>query len=584
MKKILVVVSLALILVLSACAAPTPSPAPSPETSPTAPRPAPTPAPTVPAATSLPTSGPRPTPPPAIIPQYPAPAPTTPGSDKIGLAVGGAKDVGNFRENVRNKYLPLPTDITYEGLFYEYYFDTGIQKETRKLYAPSYSYAVTRDPLSQKTEYYLSVGLNSGIREEDFSRKKLNLVLVMDTSGSMQELYNQYYYDRYGNYQDAYAGEGITRLTKIDTAKDAVVSILNQLGDSDRFAVVLFNSNASLAKSMGPVKSANMRSIKDKILDLNAGGSTNMSGGMYMATEQFRDLAEVDSYEYENRIILLTDAQPNTGDLSSSGMMGTMRRNADSRIYTTFIGIGVDFNSTLIEEITKVKGANYYSVHSPREFRERVEDEFDYMVTPLVFNLRLNFESRGWRIEKVFGSPEADEASGRLMYINTLFPSKRVGGETKGGLVLLKLRKISAESEDKVYLRVTYEDRNGRSDSSEEVIRLEGGSPEYFDNSGIRKGVLLSRYASLLKYWMIDERQHIQYSRPWNPCISEDDGIVIPPESDFSQWERQSLPLTVSEPYRRVFQDFSRYFEREMDIINDYTLDQEIEILNILSR
>jgi Ca-activated chloride channel family protein len=192
--------------------------------------------------------------------------------------------------------------------------------------------------------------------------------------------------------------------------------------------------------------------------------------------------------------------------------------------------------------------------------------------------------SHGWAIEKVFGSPEADQASGRLMTINTLFPSKSVEGETRGGLVLLKLRKTSYSSGDPVYLRVSYEDRNGKIDGSEEVIDLEAWPPESFDNSGIRKGVLLARYAALLKNWMTDERDHWQYSRSWDPCIREDTGIIIPVEYNYSQWERQSLPLTVSGPYKALFRDFARYFESEIQAIQDNDLYQEFDILNYLSR
>ncbi len=367
------------------------------------------------------------------------PPTTTPGT--IGLSVGGAKDINNFRENILNDYLPLPTDITYEGLFYDYYFDTGMPQESRKLYNPSYSFAVTRDPLSCETEYYMSVGLNSGLKEEDFARKKLNLVIVLDVSGSMSEEYNRYYYDNFGLRHDIYNEEGIMHRTKIESATYAVADIINQLNDDDRLAVVTFNSDASVLRSMKDVSYREMDDLIDDILDLRAGGNTNMSAGIEKGTRQLRNVYRSDSYEYENRIIFLTDAQPNTGDLSASGMMGMVRKNADDHIYTTFIGIGVDFNSQLINEITKVKGANYYSVHSPREFNERVSEEFEYMVTPLIFNVRLNFESHGWRIEKVFGSPEADQSTGELMKINTLFPSKSVGGETKGGLVLLKLKK-----------------------------------------------------------------------------------------------------------------------------------------------
>jgi Ca-activated chloride channel homolog len=509
----------------------------------------------------------------------------SPPSGTIGLATGGAKDINNFRENIRNNYLPLPTDISYEGLFYDYYFDTGAQEATDKLFSPSYSYAVTRDPLSHQTEYYLSVGLNSGIRQEDFQRKTLNLVIVLDTSGSMGESYNQYYYDQFGNQQDAYAGEGNVKLNKMDSAKNAVVSILNQLNDDDRFSLVLFNSHAELLKSMGPVKKTNMNDVRSKVLNIHAGGNTNLSSGIDLATNQFRNYLEIDNYEYENRIIVLTDAQPNSGDYSGSGLAGIIERNAESRIYTTFIGIGVDFNTELIDLITKVKGANYYSVRSPKEFRQRVDEEFDFMITPLVFNVVFNFVSSGWKIDTVFGSPEADQATGRLITINTLFPSRSEGGEVKGGLVLLKLRKTSATDVDEpIYLRVTYEDRDGRIDGSEEVTSLEGTHPEYFGNSGIRKGILLTRYAALLKNWTIDERQHVQYSSPWDSTIDEDTGIIIPPETGLGQWERQSLPLTISAPYGRIFAKFGKYFEDEMNAIQDYSLEQELNILFSLSK
>jgi Ca-activated chloride channel homolog len=509
------------------------------------------------------------------------PAPTT-GGGNIGLAAGGAKDVSNFRENIRNNFLPQPSDVTYEGLFYDYFFDTGATEPARKLYSPSYSFAVTRDPISRQTEYYMSVGLNSGLKQSDFERKTLNLAIVIDTSGSMNESYNQYYYDGSGREVDAYSGEGLVRKTKMQSAAEAVVSILDQLREGDRVAVVTFNSRAFLDKPLGPVGATAMRSLKNHVLDITPGGSTNQEDGMRLGSEQFKGLNELSNYEYENRMIVLTDAQPNTGETSASGLLGIARSNASRRIYTTFIGIGVDFNSQLIENITKIKGANYYSVHSPAQFRARVEDEFDYMVTPLVFNLHLSFQSDDWRIEKVFGSPEADAASGSIMSINTLFAAKSEEGENRGGIVLMKLRKVSSRPDPRVYLRTTYEDRNGRVDGDESTVYLESQQPEYFPNSGIRKAVLLTRYASLMRNWMLDERQHINYSRSWDARVREDCGIVLPPDN-LGQWERTSLPLTVSPPYRSVFRSFAGYFSNETSELGDRDLDQETRLLDRLS-
>jgi Ca-activated chloride channel family protein len=253
-------------------------------------------------------------------------------NDNVGFSTGGAKNIVNFRENIDNGYLPLPTDVTCEGLFYDYYFDTGMNQPCDELFCPSYLTAVTRDPISHQTEYYLSIGLNSGLRESDFQRKPLNLVIVLDISSSMTENFDRYYYD--GD-RDSYDNEGIFRKTKIESAKDAVVSILHQLNEDDRFAVVLFNGDAILASSWEKARYRTIRIIEDDIWDINASGSTNMDAGIEMASDLFRINGLYNSREYENRIIILTDAQTNTGDTSSTGLYKDIERNAKKGIYTT---------------------------------------------------------------------------------------------------------------------------------------------------------------------------------------------------------------------------------------------------------
>ncbi len=507
------------------------------------------------------------------------------GGGNIGFSTGGAKDINNFRENIKNDYLPLPTDITYEGLFYDYYFDTGEEQECQELFCPSYSYAVTNDPFSQEKEYYLSVGLNSGIKESDFARKKLNLVVVLDVSGSMGSAFNQYYYDQFGNkinIEEEEEEEGDYQKSKMEIANEAVVALLDNLNHYDRFGMVIFESQAYLAKPLRLVGETDMEKVKDHILEIKSRGGTQMSAGMKLGTELYDELLEVDQSEYENRIIFLTDAMPNIGETSEEGLLGMTENNAANKIYTTFIGIGVDFNTELVEYITKIRGANYYSVHSAKQFKTRMADEFEYMVTPLVFNLQLNLEAQGYKIEKVYGSPEANEATGEIMKVNTLFPSKKEAGETRGGLVLLKLKKLSPASSLK--LRVSYENRQGEVGGSEAFINLEDREPEYFTNSGIRKGILLCRYADLVKNWIHDERLDYHEPEPIIYSVDEEKGIVVPPiiGPQLNQWERQSIALQVSSHYQDLFRRFKTYFESEMKALGDNNLTQEVDVLNNL--
>lgn len=519
--------------------------------------------------------------------------PSAPMADgTIGFSVGGAKDINSLRENIKNNFLPVPTDVTYEGLFYDYLFDTGIQEPCQKLFCPSYTSAISKDPFSGQDDYLLSVGLNSGIQQKDFARKKLNLIIVLDISGSMSSPFNQYYYDQFGTKRELSsvkeASEKDMTKTKMQVAKESAIALLDHLNPEDSFGMVLFDNVSYLAKPLRKIGDTDMGAIKNHILELQPQGGTNMSAGMKEATDQFNDYLGANSDEFENRVIFLTDAQPNRDDISETGMLGTTKSNADKKVHTTFIGIGVDFNTELIEQITKIRGANYYSVNSPSEFKKRMDDGFDFMVTPLVFNLQLTIDAPGFKIKEVYGSPEANEATGEIMKANTLFPSERTGGETRGGLVLIHMKRIS--DDNTIKLTASYEDRNGKQDSDSIAVEFEK-RPEFYDNTGIRKGITLARYANLLKNWLLKERDVIDKQKPLplQPIVPPVatyyvEGIpIIDPEFILGRWERQSEKLRVSDEYRQLFAEFVPYFEREKNAIGDQSMDKEIEILRLLS-
>lgn len=495
----------------------------------------------------------------------------------LGFSVGGAKDVENFRENIEKGYFPISTDITYNGLFYDYSFDTGVGQETDQLFSPAYSTAISKDPISEKNEYYMTVGLNSNIKESDFARKKLNLVVVLDISGSMSSLLDKYYYD------DPFAQKEIEYKSKMQAANEAVTILLDQLNDDDRFGMVLFDDEAYLAQEINSVATIDLPTLKEHILEIKESGGTNFEAGYKMANDLFKEYKNIDSDEYENRIIVITDAMPNMGDTSKESLMGMVKENSKNGVYTTFIGVGVDFNTRLIEAISDNKGANYYSVHTPEDFRTRMGEEFEYMVTPMVFDLKLDLSSEEYEIEKVYGSDTANEETGNIMHVNTLFPSKtNESGEVKGGVVLLKLKKKTDAPSGEVKLTVSYTDRNGTSYENYQTVEVTDGAERY-DNTGIRKAIVLTRYVNTLKNWILYERS------------AEDKFLIIPAigicDCDYTQeeivvilgeWERKSVELTVSDEYKAIFGDLKAYIKEQNNHMQDKTFDKEFEVLDML--
>lgn len=496
--------------------------------------------------------------------------PGTRSGPAIGFSTGGAKDIDNFRENLKSNYVPLPSSVTYEGLYYDYYFDLFSPQKCTELFCPSYSRAVSPDPFSTEKEYYLSVGLDSGITE--FKRPPINLTIVLDYSGSMSSGFNQYYYDPNGKQKST-----DDRRSKMELANEAIVNITKHLQPEDRFGLVLFDDSSFVDIPMESMKNFKRDALEKALLTTRPQGGTNMEAGMTLGVQQFSKVVDK-STNYQNRIIFITDAMPNMGATSEDGLLGIGKKAAEKGIYTTFVGVGVDFNTELIESITKMHGANYYFIQSKEDFEKRMDKEFDFMVTPLVFDLNLFMESKGFEIDTVYGSPESNLANGQLMQVKTLFPSAKTDEAVKGGIVLLKLKKQENASDEHIKLHVSYKDIQGKIHYSSKDVVFNKDSESY-DSSGIRKAIVLTRYANLLKNWMIDQRMYCNTI----PAMYDYSHFgIINPQQRLSKWERGSCSMVPSEGYSKIFTYFDQYLMKEMNNIGDSTLVQERDVMSTL--
>ncbi|CAF3942075.1 unnamed protein product [Rotaria sordida] len=511
------------------------------------------------------------------------------GPRGLGFAVGGAKDVNNFRKNIQNNYLPVITDISYEGLFNDYFFHTGNQQEDndkKQLFCPSYTMAVTKSPLQmtndqQLYEYYMTVGLNSNLNEETFKRNPMNLVICIDTSGSMSSPFNRYHYD------GCHSNTATEENTEYDTRSKMLITIeviskvLDHLKPNDRLAVVTFNSQALVIQPITKLSELNIKQLKYDLSTIRADGGTNMSAGIDCSASSFETVSSMANDDYDNRILFLTDAQPNLGNLNENSFYSRIEKLAKERIYITFIGVGIDFNTQLISSITKQRGANYFSVHDSKKFLQLLDKDFDLILTPLVFNVEMKLQSDLFDVEHVYGSPECDETKqGECIKINTLFPS-RIDDEqqTRGGIVLLKLKTkklIEDTFSTAAYFSVTYEDRLGNKCEEKQSINIHMKNEINYENSGIRKAILLVNYVTLLKQWINHERECKYNERKIVLDLKEKNAEKLSP------WERQSTELIVSEQYREQFKAFLAYFETEMELIQDKDLQQEVKLLTKL--
>ena len=396
----------------------------------------------------------------------------------------------------------------------------------------------------------------------------------------------------------------------------------DHLGDDDQFGMILFSHQAYTAKKLDFIKNVDRGALSAQIMNVVELGGTNFEAGFKEAVELHSDCM-TNSNDYENRILFLTDAVPNRGatdkgklfnlvENAANGNYHNERNDTNSlmRIYTTFIGIGIDFNTRLIEYISGLRGANYFCVNSRNDFIYQMADkqQFDCMVTPLIFNLKLSLNLNNWDIEAIYGGNDSKDNKNEFQqiegkielikvatYFATIQRKRKVRlntakskkdehkeiVESKGGITLIKLKRRGEKSgsnemegkddicdgndSDIIEVKLCYEDRNNNTFTNSQSVVFENsdsgygysiGSTHYFSNTGIRKAVLLSEYVKLIHNWVGFERE------------------TLKPLKDNK--------LQVNRLWMKKLTKFKKHFENEMKHIQDESLTKEMKTLDLL--
>ena len=150
-----------------------------------------------------------------------------------------------------------------------------------------------------------------GQMPEIAARPPLNLVFLIDTSGSMDDP------------------------TKLPLLKQSFRLMLDQLRPQDKVAIVEYAGSAG--QVLSPTNASDRTVILQAIQSLGAGGSTNGQGGL----EQAYSLAETMRADGEvNRVILATDGDFNVGLSNPDALKDFITEKRDTGTYLSVLGFG----------------------------------------------------------------------------------------------------------------------------------------------------------------------------------------------------------------------------------------------------
>jgi len=167
---------------------------------------------------------------------------------------------------------------------------------------------------------------------------RIQLAMVLDVSGSMYE-------------ED---GTGISRLNRI---QEAANSALEYLRPTDTIAIVAFANNAELVLPATPVsEKARIMDVINKIdmFNVDAGG-TSMDQGIDLGLAELRKTKDESSV---SQLVVLTDGETTGEQLCRD----YARKAPEEKIRFSVIGVGTEWNSSLIKDIASLSNGSWYYI------------------------------------------------------------------------------------------------------------------------------------------------------------------------------------------------------------------------------
>lgn len=326
------------------------------------------------------------------------------GSTKMGATVGGAQDINYARSQIKDGKIPLPNTFTSEGLFSEHDLPLSNSNSCDSMICVIAEAMPARISQKPETVAFAQIGFSSGLDPETWEPEPLNLVAVVDKSGSMS-----------GN--------------PIQLVKDSLLQILKQLGSHDQLSIVLYGDRSHVFMPPIIASNQNKRKIEDYIRSIQSAGSTNMESGLRVGYTLAADSSK--TFEGNTRLMLFTDEQPNVGNTSAEGFMGLMETGSEKGIGLTTIGVGVQFGAELANKVSTVRGGNLFFFPDRPKMINTFKKEFDTMVTELAYEMDLTISPKsGYKVSEVFGLPaDAFEwnKDSITLTVQTLFLSRKKG-------------------------------------------------------------------------------------------------------------------------------------------------------------
>lgn len=374
-------------------------------------------------------------------------------------------------------------------------------------------------------EAVLQIGFTTAEVNERTDLRPLNLVLVIDKSGSMAD------------------GDKMSRV------KEGLRTMLTRLRPDDIVSIVTFDFGAKVLYPASRLGDG--AAVRQAIDCLAPDGGTNLHSGLMLGYAEASKHFQKDA---TNRVIILTDG------IANQGVTDPSRIAAESAIYNkqgidlSTIGVGLDLNNDLLRTLARSGRGLYHFISDYKDIDKVFVNEVQSLVSSVAKNVTVRIEyGPGLQLEKVYGY--APMMSNGTVSINM---DDMNNGLTQ--VVMAKFRTNSMSNPVPVKVRLSYYDVK-RKCVVEEIqdLRLtpaESDSCELLADVEVKKNYTIAELADSL-FAMTGHAKRGNYSQAQNTL----DASVAMAYGRYPNMEDQDI---------RFILDIVQGYQRDLKVYNEY--------------
>jgi Ca-activated chloride channel homolog len=263
------------------------------------------------------------------------------------------------RSSLTGGFLPTPDQVRIEEMV-NYFPYAYAAPEGDAAFASTVSVMPT--PWNPGTRL-VTIGIQ-GALPEVAARPPLNLVFLIDTSGSMEDA------------------------NKLPLLKQSLSLMLAELRPEDQVAIVAYAGSAGLV--LPPVKAADRAAILASLDNLAAGGSTAGAAGLelaYQVAEGMKADGEV------SRILLATDGDFNVGIDDPDGLEAYVAKQRETGTYLSVLGFGRgNLDDAIMQALAQNGNGTAAYIDTLSEARKVLVDQLTGALFPIADDVKIQVE------------------------------------------------------------------------------------------------------------------------------------------------------------------------------------------------